>query len=104
MEFFTVWWYDLLLLLALGAETATFLLDRRGAVPVRNLCVGLTVLLELALVLCMLVVGGNLTDLLIVLMLCALGAAALAALDRCLDTRAAAFGEAEGEGVDGLDL
>lgn len=95
MEFFTVWWYDLLLGLALAAEGAVFVLDRLSLSVARAAAVSAAVLLELSLVLGMLVLGGSLTDLLIVLMICALAAAGLAYLGMRRTRRA----DGEGKGV-----
>ncbi len=82
MEFFTVWWFDLVLVLALVAQVGACVSDYLGlgSIP-RGVCAALTVLLELGLVISLLFIGGTLTDLLIVLMICTLVSAGATMLE-----------------------
>ena len=100
MKFFTVWWFDLILVLAMLAQLGACLSDRLGlgSIP-RSVCAALTVLLELGLIVSLLFIGGTLTDVLIVLMLCTLISAGATMLEGRLRERdaAAATGEEEDE-------
>ena len=99
MKFFIVWWFDLILVLAMLAQLGACLSDRLGLgnIP-RSVCAALTVLLELGLVVSLLFIGGTLTDVLIVLMLCTLISAGTTMLERHLRERDAAVpGEEENE-------
>lgn len=102
MKFFAVWWFDLLLAITLLAQIGVSFADRRGLGGVlRGAFAVLTVLLELGLVISLLFIGGALTDVLIVLMICTLVSAAAAMLDGRLAQKgradsSAAIGAEEG--------
>ena len=95
MKFFTVWWFDLILVLALIAQIGAAACDRLGlgSIP-RSICAALTVLLELGLVVSLLFIGGTLTDVLIVLMICTLVSAGTTRLEAHLKKK---NGAQEGE-------
>lgn len=85
MAFFTVWWFDLLLgaILALQVLTVVF---RREA-NIRLSFTIATIAFEIGSVVALLFLQALLTDVLIVLMLCALLSAVLALVDNRLQRR-----------------
>ncbi len=87
MEFLKVFWYDAILILTVLVSIADLVFDRLKLTALRYLFAALTVLGDLALVICMLIIGGDLTDLLIVLMTVTLVAVSLGMIDRALDLR-----------------
>ena len=73
MDFFTVWWFDLIFGFALLSQIGACVAKRfRLNAVFEGFVAVLSVILELALLVSLLFLGGTLTDVLITLMACAL--------------------------------